>query len=373
MRKISLIFVLLILISILSIGCSKNNGPPPATGYKRNVVIEIFTSHYCTNCPLVEKAIDSLFGIYGDSLVVIEYHGRQVGPDTISPCTTFVTGREALYSVSGYPTVVFDGVEKHVGAGGDLYNTFLNHISDRFSKKSDLKIQTLEANFNDETSISFNLSIISEKDISGKLFVVLTEDSVLFNDSLYHFVAKQVYPDESGMDFSISEEDTFGANGSILLSWQPAGDVGFNIFIQNMGDNTIYQGGSVNLGKSPAIPYEFEFSVSPDSFQTVLLGDTAFFDFFLENTSTIIDDYLVVASEMDTVSGWNWYMCIGGLCSPPLPTITDTLQIAPGGIDTFDIKVITIATPGTEIINVSVTLLGDTTVTESINIYTEVQ
>lgn len=375
MRKISLIFVLLILISILSIGCSKNNGPPPETGYKRNVVIEIFSYHGCPNCPAAEKAVDSLFGIYGDSLVVIEYHAVDTifGDSLSRPCSVFVKDREVLYSVGGYPTVVFDGVEEHIGGSGDLFSIFLNIIENRFSKKSDLKIQTLEANFVDETSISFNLRIVSETDISGKLFIVLTEDSVVFKDSLYHFVAKQVYPDENGMDFSIFEEDTFGANGSILLSWQPAGDVWLNIFIQNMGDNTIFQGGSVNLGKSPAIPYEFEFSVSPDSFQTVLPGDTAHFFFFLEHTGTIADEYEMVASQIDTVSGWMWLMCAGGLCYVPSPTITDTFSIDPEEIDTFDIKVITNTTTGTEKINVKVTSFGDTTVTESINIYTEVQ
>ncbi len=373
MKKAFLIFILLVLLSTLFNGCTKDKKtePTPATGFKRNVVLEVFTYHNCPNCPVAEKAIDSLFGIHGDSLIIIEYHVQILG-DTLSQCTTFVSERETRYSVGGYPTVVFDGVESHTGAAGDIYSTFFNILQDRFSKRSDLRIQNFSANFVNSTSISFDIQMLSQASLSGRLFLVLAEDSVVFSDSLYHFVARQVYPDESGMAFSVSDNDTFGTNGSIFLTWQPAGDVWLNLFVQNLNNNTIYQGASINLGKPQSTPYQFDLTIT-DTFLTVEPESVSTFYLYLEHTGSSTDEYEMVATQIDTVPGWMWLMCSGALCYPPAPTIVDTDTIEPGEIDTFDIKVHTNTTPGIETIRVTFTSIGDPLETESVTFTTEVQ
>jgi len=355
------------------INCTKETQPEPSAGYKRNVVIELFSYHGCPNCPFAEKAVDSLYEIHGDSLVVIEYHDTLNG-DTISPCIGFVKNREGLYNVSGFPTVVFDGVVIHIGGTGDLFTTYLNTIKDRYSKKSSLKVETLSASFADDSSIVFNITISSDENLSGKLFLVLTEDSVVFGDSTYHFVTKQVFPDAQGIDFSITESNPFNTSGSIPLSWTPLGNVWLNVFVQNSSDNTIYQGANINLGKAPSVnPAEFQLTVTPDTFQTVLPGTTATFDFYIKNTSAFPDSYIVTASQIDTVPGWMWQMCSGGVCHMPAPVVVDTLVIAPNLTDSFDIEVITNSNIGIEKINIKGESMTDTTVTHQINIYTEVQ
>ena len=375
MKLKSVVITLLILPAMFFIHCTKGTEPPSETGNKRKVVIEIFSYHGCPNCPIAENAIDSLFGIHGDSLIVIEYHENIAG-DTLSPCVSFVDSRIAQYNVTAYPTVVFDGVESHVGGTGDLYNIFLNYITDRFSeqKKSDLKIETFQANFVNSSSISFNISISSDKDISGKLFIVLTEDSVVFEDSLYHFVVKQVFPNKDGLDFSVSEDNPFGTTGSIPLSWQSNGDVWLNIFIQNVSNNTIYQGGSVNLGKVPPPSHQFEISVSPDTLQQGTPGGFTTFDFLLDNTGSEDDSFYIVTSEVNHIQDWSWQMCSGGFCKiPDHGVITETIHISSHEVDSFKIDVLPDSTPGTEKINVEVTSLSVSTLTESINIYTESQ
>lgn len=373
-KTIFIIFILSMLFLTLVVNCSKETEPPAETGYKRYVVIEFFTYHDCQNCPLAEKAIDSLFGIHGDSLVIIEYHVR-VLDDTLTPCTTFVNDRETRYTVGGtYPTVIFDGVERHTGATGDLFSTFLNVIQDRFSKNSNLRFHTFDAEFVSSTSISFNIRIFSYTDVSGRLFFVLTEDSVVFKDSLYNFVARQVYPDENGMVFSVSEDDTFGTNGSISLSWQPVGDVWLNIFIQNLNNNTIYQGGSINLGKAPLVPYRYNLTVSPDTFQTGTASSATVFTFLLENTGSLDDDYIIKAEEIDHIAGWGWQLCAGGVCKiPDHGIIHDTLSISSQDSDTFTIDVVPNTTAGIEKINVIVKSAGDPTLADTIDIYTELQ
>jgi len=373
MRKV--LFALIILSFLLFlVHCSKKNEtePSPTPGYGRNVIIEFFTYAGCPNCPLAEKAVDSLVGEYGDSLIVIEYHKNILG-DTLTPCSTFVKAREDMYNVSGYPTAVFDGVEEKTGATGDVYAVYLNIIKDRFLKKSNLKVQNLEAHFVNNSSINFNLNISSDEDISGKLFIVLTEDSVIFKDSTFRFVARQVYPDNNGIDFFITADNPSSASGSIPVLWQPTGDVWLCIFVQDMNNKTIFQADDINIGKPPVNPYKFEFSVFPDTSQTVLADSTATFYFYLKNTGTVADTYHVVASQVDTVPGWQWLMCSGGICHMPASVVEDTLEVAPQVVDTFDVKVNTNSTPGIEKINVKVTSFADTTLSDAINIYTEVK
>ncbi len=375
MKLKSVVITFLILLTVFFIHCTKGTEPPSETGYKRTVVIEMFVYHDCPNCPAAEKAVDSLFKIHGDSLIVIEYHKKVFG-DTLSPCSDFVNDREVHYNVTAYPTVVFDGVESHVGGTGDLFNTFLNYITDRFSeqKKSDLKIETFQANFVNSPSVSFNISISSDKGISGKLFIVLTEDSIVFRDSLYNFVAKQVFPNDDGLDFSVSKENPFGTSGSIPLSWQSNGDVWLNIFVQNISNNTIYQGGSINLGKVPLPSHQFDFSISPDTLQQGTPGQFTTFHFLIENTGNEDDSFYIIASEVNHIQNWFWQMCSGGLCKIPDHGIaTETIHISSQEVDSFEIDVLPDSTPGTEKINVEVTSLGDTTLIEAMDIYTEVQ
>ena len=374
--KKALIFLILLsfVLIVITLSCTKNEStePDPQTGYKRTAVIEFFTYHHCPNCPFAEAAIDSIFGMHGDSIVVIEYHAKIAG-DTLSPCSTFVSNRQTLYGISAYPTVEFDGVEEVVGAVGDLVSTYLNILESRFSNKSSLRISVFQAQFVDPSSVSFNMQIMANADVSGRLFIVLTEDSVVLDDSVYNFVARQVYPDENGMNFSVSENDTFGTNGSIGLSWQPNGSVRVAVFVQNTSSGEIYQGGEVVIGKPSALPFEFDVTVTPDTSQAGTPGQPSVFAFFIENTGTQDDEYLLHASEVTTVPGWSWMMCIGGLCKiPDHGHIYDTLAVSSQNTDSFTIEIIPNDSTGTEQLNVHIMSAGDTALTESIDIDTHI-
>jgi hypothetical protein len=178
------------------------------------------------------------------------------------------------------------------------------------------------------------------------------------------------------MDFSVSEDDTFSTSGSVPVSWIPSGEVWLNIFVQNMSDNTIYQSGSINLGKisNPLPQYDFNLTVSPDTFQTGSPGEYTTFYFCMENNGSEDDDYDIAATEMETASGWSWMLCSGGTCKlPDHGVILDTLFIPSQVVDTFTVEVNPSTTPGLEKINVVVTSFGDPTEADTINVYTEVQ
>jgi hypothetical protein len=373
-KKLVLGIILGVAVAMLTMMCSKNEStePEPQTGYKRTAVIEFFTYHHCQNCPFAEAAIDSIFAMHGDSLVVIEYHIRFAG-DTLSPCSTFVEDREALYGVLACPTTEFDGVEEVVGAEGDLVATYLNILGTRFSHRSSLRIGLFNAQFVDPASVSFNIQIMADADISGRLFMVLTEDSVVLDDSVYHFVARHGYPDDNGMDFNVSEGDTFGTNGSIGLSWQPSGNVRVALFVQNLSTGEIYQGGEVGIGKPSGVPYEYDVTVTPATSQAGTAGEACVFTFHVANSGTEDDSYNIHASEVSTVFGWGWMMCMGGMCKmPDHGHIYDTLAVSSQSADSFTVEIIPNDSTGTEQLNVHIVSAGDTTLTESINIDTHI-
>ncbi|MEN6627087.1 MAG: hypothetical protein ABFD69_12755 [Candidatus Sumerlaeia bacterium] len=83
--------------------------PRPASA-GRPVVIEEFTGTWCVNCYAAGCALDRIAEEFPRSaVIVLAYHGRDSFHLEIND------KRLSLYTVTGYPTVWFNGVFKHVG------------------------------------------------------------------------------------------------------------------------------------------------------------------------------------------------------------------------------------------------------------------
>lgn len=355
-----------LLLVVLTMGCSKDEStePEPPSGYKRTAIIEFFTFHHCTNCPLAEAALDSIYGIHGDSLAVIEYHLRTTS-DTLSPCTTFVNNRKDLYGIISCPTVEFDGVEEVEGASGDLFATYSNILEARFSNSAPFRVDNFNCEMIGTASVSFDFKLTADTDMSAYWFIVLTEDGIVQDDHMYNHVARQVFPSDTGQSFSINAGTPYNSNGSIGLGWIPGGLVRAILFVQNLESGEIYQGAMQSIGQ----PYAYSVAVSPDTSQAGTPGETSVFTFSIDNTGIIDDDYLIHASEVATVYGWGWMMCTGGGCKlPDHGHIYDTLTVPSQLIDTFTVEIIPNDSAGTEQINVHIVSAGDSTLTESFNI-----
>lgn len=98
MKKLFSIFTLLFLLTSFK-GFSQ----------QRVVIAEEFTGTWCPYCPGAQMGLRNLKQEVGDAVAIIAYHYND--PFSIPE----VNVRVSYYGVTGYPTVIFDGVLRRVG------------------------------------------------------------------------------------------------------------------------------------------------------------------------------------------------------------------------------------------------------------------
>ena len=85
---------------------------PTAVAAERVVLGEFFTATWCGYCSIAGPRLSQLMNTYPDTFAFVAFH-----PSTSDPAyTPYAVQRKGFYQVSGYPTSVFDGTIKRVGA-----------------------------------------------------------------------------------------------------------------------------------------------------------------------------------------------------------------------------------------------------------------
>jgi hypothetical protein len=103
----------------------------------RTVAMELFTASWCGYCPAADAAAEQMLSEEGRAgTVFIEYHVS----DPLSNGDG--TARQSYYGVSGTPTMIFDGISKVIGAGGDMYPTYRQRFDSRrfYSPMVDIRV-----------------------------------------------------------------------------------------------------------------------------------------------------------------------------------------------------------------------------------------
>jgi hypothetical protein len=172
------------------------------------VVVEIGTATWCSACPYAAEAADSIV-INGYNLAIVEYH-------TDDDYSTTATDNRALdyYSMFGFPTAYFDGVDEQLGAGPIFYSNYFNHYYFRSLEKTGTAISLTS----DKTKEGYNVHVTLSKlaPVFNKnvvVHLVLTESHIPENwqgaDEL-NSVCRMMLPDETGtkVDFANNDEIT---------------------------------------------------------------------------------------------------------------------------------------------------------------------
>jgi hypothetical protein len=83
---------------------------------KECVLIEAFTGINCPFCPAAALAITQMIN---EDLPIapLAFHTRYYTPSDYDYATSETDSRSSWYKVTGYPTVIIDGVESHAGGG----------------------------------------------------------------------------------------------------------------------------------------------------------------------------------------------------------------------------------------------------------------
>jgi len=219
------------------------------TTSKNNVVLEKATATWCYYCPGAAKGVQDLLSNNYD-IAVIAYHGS----DPYS--NMHGDARIGYYAVSGYPTAVFDGVDRVVGGNHtqSMYQYYLPIVSEKLLMKTafDVSISGSAKTEND-----FDLTIVVKKMAPSlhnnlTLHVVLTESEIAVNWqglNKLNFVARLMIPDANGTVISTSEDSSIiQLDFSKKSNWNSE-HCELVAFLQNHSTKTILQSEKIKLSE----------------------------------------------------------------------------------------------------------------------------
>ncbi|MBN1424338.1 T9SS type A sorting domain-containing protein [Candidatus Fermentibacteria bacterium] len=220
--------------------------PIPATAALRTVVAEEFTGTWCGWCPSAMEGLYNLEQQVGERLAVVAYHVSDAFQ--VPGCVD----RKNYYTVTGYPTVMLDGLIRVLG--GDTipvdYTPFYNQRQGIPSPVfMDLTLLSYDGATGQGTVRADIYSEPERDDITATLRYVATGDDTLYNwqgfNHLY-FTALHVFPSAAGVGITVPS----GGMVSDVQSFQiPAGwrDRACTIvaFLQDDTTKEILQGGNL--------------------------------------------------------------------------------------------------------------------------------
>lgn len=234
---------------------------------QRVMVIEDVTATWCTYCPGGARGMEELDFRSYDSVVPIAYHASSSDPYY----TANSAARLSYYGITGYPTVVLDGLNKMVGGmhTGTKYPAYLDYFRTRMAVPSPLTI-ALSITY-DTTARTGQLTIrinnTSGGSVSGQLHAVLTESHIYYPwqgmDSL-HYVERTMLPSSSGEAVTIAAGDsvTKTRDFTVAPSWV-ASHCDFVVFVQNTSSKEMYQGARIAVINVPDLVYHGYQSANP--------------------------------------------------------------------------------------------------------------
>jgi uncharacterized repeat protein (TIGR01451 family) len=196
----------------------------------RIVLFEQFTAGGCGFCPPVSQGLGMMEDNYGrDECVILSYHGT-MGGDPLA--VSYTPTRMTMYGLTGYPSVVVDGVEHKVGGGGTGAQQYA-------------QLQTL---YNGRTNVGSPLEISIEGDLdqaqeTGDIWVNITAVDTVTEDNLVLHVV--VF--ENDIDYNA-----------------PNGETVHDFVVREMLDGANGKSISISNGQSLSYPYNFNFPTNQD-------------------------------------------------------------------------------------------------------------
>ncbi|MGB9824282.1 MAG: hypothetical protein ACPLN0_05175 [Candidatus Hydrothermia bacterium] len=192
-KKFRFLVGFLFLLLFFNLSCSRAPERPQVS--KSAIpVFEVFGYARCPNCPVVEDVVDSLKKIYGDSVVVLEYHLRLLG-DTLSPVN--IDERRNLYGLPMQaPISVVHGQEIIMGSQDVTFERFNDYyVAIRRGRADSLNLRVEEISIGMD-SVIFQITCDTTQFYgSSKLYIFSTRDSIYFAqpgapDSLFNNVVR---------------------------------------------------------------------------------------------------------------------------------------------------------------------------------------
>ncbi len=291
---------------------------PPATGTRagspRTVLAELFTNWDCGPCVNANPPINELCDVYGPSqLVMIAYHTDWPGSDDpynlYNP--TEVQTRVTDYSVTGVPSMFFDGPPNRGHDGATTYSYYKGYIDSELATTSPVTI-TLEGYLNMMTMNGYvNVTIeVTDTLPIGTLLVksAVTEDNGYAAGSNGEVRHRNIFRDMLAQEtlpaMVLGETHTFSR--SFVIDWSfNLDNIQVVVFLQNDSDDSVLQAAMYDFIPQRILVVDDDQSTNPDGkedyYQEVLsfMGMGFAFDSHVYNevgtpSVTLLNNYEVV-------------------------------------------------------------------------------
>lgn len=228
MKKIFLSLVLIFAVSMAM-----------AQIQRQFVLLEIGTGTWCTYCPGAAMGADDLLEA-GCMVAVIENHNGDPFANQYS------NARNSYYTITGYPTAIFDGVLRVVGGShsSSMYNSYLPKYNQRMAVPSNIRISmTAEESGGQWTAVVTMEKVGNVTSTNMKLHFAVTQSHISYNwqgQNHLNFVNRLMVPDQNGTSISFTSGDvqTVTLNFPSNSQW-PVEDCEFIAFVQDLGNKEV--------------------------------------------------------------------------------------------------------------------------------------
>jgi hypothetical protein len=211
------------------------------------VMVEIGTGTWCVYCPGSAMGADELVE-NGYNVAVLEHHAYNEDPYENESSLA----RVLYYGITGFPTAVFDGVDKFIGGSNtqSMYQYYVPLVEARAAIKSAFSIGI----YGDHTGDNYNLAVVVDKNAripyeNMALHVGLTESGISYNwqgQNHLEYVERLMLPSADGtpLDFESGDRQTINLNFTLDSEWDVS-ECELVAFIQNLDNKEILQGTKV--------------------------------------------------------------------------------------------------------------------------------
>jgi len=234
------------------LGYSQQSNTDSATiagGVQRNLVLlEEGTGTWCPYCPGAAMGLEQLFD-EGHEIAVIAYHEGDPYETSES------LNRLSYYSITSYPSVLFDG--GNIVEGGNATLSMYSSYRPLFDAKILVpSLHSLTLDVEQTGTTTFTATVLAQQFSDYypgpfKLYGVLTESSIMVNwqnQNHLDFVFRKIFPSTSGItvDFSGSTIFSTTIDFEINSSWVKD-NCEFIVFMQYDNNKTVLQTAKVDM------------------------------------------------------------------------------------------------------------------------------
>ncbi len=292
MRSVS---VLLLVLLALVPGIAQGQFP-------RGVIAEDATATWCTYCPYAYQGLEVMKSTYdATEFNAVRYYATSGGLGSAE-----TDARISYYGVTGYPTVVFDGLLRVVGgsteiATGSAYDPI---VRQDIAAPSPFRIRINSVDLV-QPSGSIDLDVIVEETVADignmQIRAIILENNVLYSTTTHQDVTRDVLPDHALSVSQAGQIQNVVMNFAIDPSWKTS-DLWMVILIQDDDDRSIPQ--SVSTRPQPAYSLRYWAKGQRVAVRPSNSAAHEFADFAVYNLGTNADVIRVTLDPGTLPSGW---------------------------------------------------------------------